>query len=276
MTPAYLARLRELGINRLSVGMQSAIPHVLATLDRRHTPGRPEQVVAEAHAAGFEHVNLDLIYGTPDETEADWQASLDAAIASGADHVSAYALVVEPGTAMARKVARGEIAAPDDDVLADRYVQADETLRRAGFDWYEVQQLGPRRPRPSAGTTGSTGATAPGGVRAPARTATSAPCGGGTCATPRPTPSGWRRRRSPAAAREVLDAEARHTEQVMLGVRLSDGFDLRSLPLPARVKAAQMVEWGLVDAEGFRDDRVVLTQRGRLLADAVVRDLLTA
>ena len=275
VTPAYLTRLRELGVNRLSVGMQSAIPHVLATLDRTHRPGRPEEVVAEARAAGFEHVNLDLIYGTPQETEADWQASLDAAIASGADHVSAYALVVEPGTALARKVKRGEIDPPDDDVLADRYVQADETLRCAGFDWYEVSNWA-RTPEAQCrhnrlywrdgtwwgagpGAHSHVGTVRWWNVRHPAAYTDKVEAG-----------------LSPAAAREVLDDDARRTEQVMLGVRLADGFDLRALPLPARVKAAQMVEWGLVEAEGFRDDRVVLTQRGRLLADAVVRDLLTA
>ncbi len=138
VTPAYLAKLREAGFNRLSIGMQSAVPRVLEVLDRKHRPGRPEEVVAEAHAAGFEHVNLDLIYGAPYETDDDWQASLDAAIAAGPDHISAYALVVEDGTGLARQVKAGVVPAPDDDVLADRYVQADETLRRAGFDWYEV------------------------------------------------------------------------------------------------------------------------------------------
>ncbi|MEO7260691.1 MAG: coproporphyrinogen-III oxidase family protein, partial [Jatrophihabitantaceae bacterium] len=107
VTPAYLAKLRAAGFTRISLGMQSAVGHVLAVLDRQHRPQRAVQAVAEARAAGFSHVNLDLIYGTPGETDADWQASLDAAIGSGADHVSAYALIVEDGTALARKVASG-------------------------------------------------------------------------------------------------------------------------------------------------------------------------
>jgi putative oxygen-independent coproporphyrinogen III oxidase len=138
VTPGYLSRLREAGFTRISVGMQSAVPKVLAVLDRQHRPGRPEQVVAEAHAAGFEHVNLDLIYGAPHETDADWQASLDAAVAAGPDHVSAYALVVEDGTALARQVAAGVVPPPDDDAQADRYLMADETLQAAGFEWYEI------------------------------------------------------------------------------------------------------------------------------------------
>ena len=138
VTPAYFAALREAGFTRVSLGMQSASPTVLAVLDRAHRPGRPEAAVAEARAAGFEHINLDLIYGSPHETDADWRASLDAAIQAGPDHVSAYALVVEEGTALARQVASGVVPPPDDDVLADRYVMADETLQAAGYEWYEI------------------------------------------------------------------------------------------------------------------------------------------
>src|SRR3712207_4692204 len=137
VTPAFLATLRAAGFTRLSLGMQSAAEHVLAVLDRRHTPGRAVEAAHEARAAGFEHVNLDLIYGTPGETDADWGASLDAVLAAPVDHVSAYALIVEEGTRLARRIARGELPLPDDDVLADRYEQADATLRAAGFDWYE-------------------------------------------------------------------------------------------------------------------------------------------
>jgi len=138
VAPAYFAKLRAAGFTRVSIGMQSAAPHVLDVLDRRHRPGRPEEAVAEAHAAGIEHVNLDLIYGAPHETDADWQASLEAAVGARPDHISAYSLVIEEGTAMARKVAQGVVPRTDDDVMADRYAQADETLRSAGYEWYEV------------------------------------------------------------------------------------------------------------------------------------------
>jgi putative oxygen-independent coproporphyrinogen III oxidase len=138
VTPGYFTKLLEAGFTRVSLGMQSAVPRVLEVLDRRHRPGRPEEAVAEARAAGFEHVNLDLIYGAPYETDADWQRSLDAVIATDADHISAYALVVEDGTALARQVKAGVVPAPDDDELADRYVMADEALTAAGFNWYEV------------------------------------------------------------------------------------------------------------------------------------------
>src|SRR5690606_410496 len=117
-SPAFFERLREAGYTRISLGMQSAAQHVLRSLDRTHTPGRAVAAAREARAAGFEHVNLDLIYGTPGETDADLDASLDAVLAAGVDHVSAYSLIVEDGTALARKVRRGELPAPDEDVLA--------------------------------------------------------------------------------------------------------------------------------------------------------------
>ncbi len=136
--PGYLAALRAGGFTRVSFGMQSARPHVLRVLDRTHTPGRPEECVAEARAAGFQHVNLDLIYGTPGESDADWRASLDAAVGAGPDHVSAYALIVEEGTGLARRIRRGEVPPTDDDVHADRYLMAEEALSAAGLHWYEV------------------------------------------------------------------------------------------------------------------------------------------
>jgi putative oxygen-independent coproporphyrinogen III oxidase len=134
----YLVRLRAAGFTRVSYGMQSAREHVLRVLDRTHTPGRVPQVVRWAREAGFEHVNLDLIYGTPGETDDDWRASLDAVLAAGPDHVSAYALIVEEGTRLAARIRRGDLPYPDDDVAADRYLAAEAALSAAGFQWYEV------------------------------------------------------------------------------------------------------------------------------------------
>lgn len=193
--PAYLAELREGGFNRISFGMQSARPHVLQVLDRHHTPGRPEACVAEARAAGFEHVNLDLIYGTPGESDEDWRASLSAAIGAGPDHVSAYSLIVEEGTRLAGRIKRGELPMVDDDVHADRYLIAEEALTAAGYSWYEVSnwatdEAARRR------TTSCTGPGPTGGARALVHTATWGACGGGTPSTRQPT-----RGRSPRAAR---------------------------------------------------------------------------
>ncbi|MDU3111643.1 radical SAM family heme chaperone HemW, partial [Corynebacterium sp.] len=137
-SPEFFEGLAEAGFTRVSLGMQSAVPHVLTTLDRTHTPGRPAAAVAEARAAGFEHINLDVIYGTPGESMSDLDTTLEAVLATDVDHVSAYSLIVEPGTAMARKVRRGELPMPDDDDLADRYERIDAALSQAGFSWYEV------------------------------------------------------------------------------------------------------------------------------------------
>ncbi|HSR25832.1 MAG TPA: coproporphyrinogen-III oxidase family protein, partial [Candidatus Eisenbacteria bacterium] len=133
-----LAGLRAGGMTRVSLGMQSAVPHVLGVLDRVHEPGRPARCVRWAHEAGFSHVSLDLIYGTPGESDADWRESLGAALAAGPDHISAYALIVEEGTALAARIGRGQVAAPDDDAMADRYLIADEVLGAHGLTWYEI------------------------------------------------------------------------------------------------------------------------------------------
>jgi putative oxygen-independent coproporphyrinogen III oxidase len=273
VTPAYFDRLRAAGFTRVSIGMQSAVPRVLEVLDRQHRPGRPEQAVAEARAAGFEHVNLDLIYGAPYETEADWQASLDAAVAAEPDHISAYALVVEQGTALARQVAQGVVPAPDDDVLADRYTQADETLSRAEFEWYEVSNWArstPARCRHNElywrggnwwglgpGAHSHVGGVRWWNVKHPVRYTSMLESG-----------------RSPAAGREQLDDKARTMERIMLGIRLREGLSMLDVPRDAHGKVPQLVTWGLVDSDAFTAGRIVLTRRGRLLADAVVRDLL--
>ncbi|MCV2489731.1 radical SAM family heme chaperone HemW [Geodermatophilus sp. YIM 151500] len=270
--PASLARLREAGFTRVSLGMQSAAEHVLAVLDRRHTPGRAVAAAHEARAAGFEHVNLDLIYGAPGETDADWTASLDAVLAAPVDHVSAYALIVEPGTRLARRVARGELPMPDDDVLADRYELADATLRAAGFEWYEVSNWATSRTARcrhnelywadahwwgiGPGAHSHVGGLRWWNVKHPAAYA-----------------DRLARGESPAADRELLTDADRALEAVMLGLRLRDGLPLDRLSAAGRARAAEAVVRGLLEPGAHQAGRAVLTGRGRLLADAVVRDL---
>src|SRR3954451_18157962 len=118
--------------------MQSAVPRVLATLERVHSPGRPQQAVAEARAAGFEQVSLDLIYGTPGETADDWRASLDAALSAGPDHLSTYSLIVEPGTRLAARVRRGELSVPGEASVVERFDTTERVLADAGMTWYET------------------------------------------------------------------------------------------------------------------------------------------
>ncbi|MEO6712536.1 MAG: radical SAM family heme chaperone HemW [Mycobacteriales bacterium] len=268
---AYLHQLREAGFTRVSFGMQSDVPHVLAALDRVHAPGRPQACVAWARQAGFDHVSLDLIYGAPGESAADWQQSLDAALAVEPDHISAYALIVEEGTRLAAQVAGGQLAMPDDDDLADKYVQADQALTSAGLDWYEVSNWS----RPGGecrhniaywlsahwwgagpGAHSHVGGVRWWNVRHPAAYTAAVLAG-----------------RSPGQARELLTDDDRHTEQVLLETRLATGLDLAVLPPAARRAASGLTAAGLFSA---RDDRLVLTQRGRLLADLVVRELLVS
>jgi len=268
---AGLATLRAGRFTRVSFGMQSAREHVLAVLDRTHTTGRVQQVVRDAHDVGFEHVSVDLIYGTPGETDDDWRASLSAAIDTGVDHVSAYSLIVEPATRLAARITRGELPRPDDDVLADRYEIADQMLTAAGFEWYEVSnwaRSGSARSRHNLGywTGGDWWGVGPGAhshldgvrwwnVKHPAAYAKRLSEG-----------------LSPAHGRETLDDSARQVEDVMLRLRLRQG-----LPIANDLDASAMrraVADGLVDRTSYDEGRLVLTLRGRLLADAVVRDLL--
>jgi len=273
VTPRSLSRLRQAGFTRLSLGMQSAQQHVLAVLDRQHTPGRAAAAVAEARAAGFDHINLDLIYGTPGESEADWQASLEAAVEANPDHVSAYALIVEDGTALARRVGRGEVPAPDDDVMADRYEQADAALAQAGYLWYEVSNWSAGRAARSRhnelywtgadwwgvgpGAHSHVGGVRWWNVKHPVAYAQLVESG-----------------RSPAHGREILSPRARRMEQVMLGLRLRDGLPTQLLTEAGQAAAREAVGYGLLSRVEHLGGRAVLTLRGRLLADAVVRSLL--
>jgi putative oxygen-independent coproporphyrinogen III oxidase len=272
-SPEFFAGLAAAGYNRVSLGMQSAAPGVLEVLDRRHTPGRPGAAALEARAAGIGQVSLDLIYGTPGETDDDLRASLDAVLAAGVDHVSAYALIVEDGTALARRIRRGELAAPDDDVVADRYEIVDAVLSSAGLSWYEVSNwstsvatrcrhnLGYWRDGnwwgAGPGAHSHVGGTRWWNVKHPARYASELVGGS-----------------SPAAGQERLTEAERYTERVMLGVRLAEGLATVELDGRGREAAVRLASDGLLDAVLVRSGRVVLTDRGRLLADAVIRALL--
>ena len=187
-----LLGLADAGVTRVSFGMQSAVPHVLATLDRTHTPDRVPEVVRWAREAGL-GVSLDLIYGTPGESVADWRRSVEAALECGVDHLSAYALGIEPGTRMASQVNRGLLPMPDPDDQAAKYELADALLAEAGLGWYEVSNWARKTTTP-AGTTWATGAGRTGGGSDPGRIRMSrrvtVRSGGGTSSTRVPTPTG--------------------------------------------------------------------------------------
>ena len=267
-----LVALREVGFTRISLGMQSSSASVLRVLERTHTPGSSSAMAKAARVAGFEHVNLDLIYGTPGESDDDLRRSLDEVLDAGVDHVSAYSLIVEQGTPLARKVARGEIAAPDDDGAASRYELVDAGLRGAGFDWYEVSNWakpgGECRHNLAYWRGTDWWGVGPGAHshlagerwwnhKHPATYAEAVARGA-----------------SPEADRERLTSEQVQTEAVMLGVRLAEGMPVSDIPAASRTAAAVLVGRGLLNGEALLAGRIQLTDAGRLLADGVVRDLL--
>lgn len=267
--PEYFDALLEAGVTRVSIGMQSAAPHVLATLDRVHTPGRATQAAREARAAGFAHVSLDLIYGTPGESDDDWRTTLEAALRAEPDHVSAYGLIVEPGTRLAAQVARGELPAPDEDAMARRYELADAELNRAGLRWYELCNWArddSSRSRHNLGYWRSDDwwGIGPGAhshhagerwwnIKHPARWAAALAAG-----------------RSPRAGSERPGPEERTLERVMLELRLAEGMPAGELDPDATAAAAAD---GLIDVVA---GRAVLTLRGRLIADTVTHRLTTS
>jgi putative oxygen-independent coproporphyrinogen III oxidase len=285
VTPDALAALAAGGFTRISLGMQSVVPHVLATLDRTHDPANVARAVAAAARAGLD-VSLDLIYGTPGESLDDWRASVETAISLAPQHISAYALVVEEGTRMAAAVRRGEITAPDDDDAAEKYELADRLLSEAGYGWYEVSNWA--RPGHECrhnltywrggdwwgfgpGAHSHVGGVRWWNLRHPGSYAARLTAGG-----------------SPAAGRETLTPAQRADEAILLRSRLRDGLPVDALPSEGRCALPGLVADGLIEPDGLvepdrqpdghpngsRPRRVVLTLRGRLLADGVVRRLL--
>jgi oxygen-independent coproporphyrinogen-3 oxidase len=278
VTPEVVRTLADAGVTRLSVGMQSAVPHVLAALDRTHRPENVQTAVAAAKDAGLA-VSVDLIYGAPGESLGDWERSLDTALELESDHISAYALIVEDGTKLARQIRRGDVPTPDDDLQADMYELADSRLAAAGFEWYEVSNWA--RPSTDSGS--------PHDNRSRHNLAYwrgSDWWGFGPGAHSHVAglrwwnvkhPAAYAQRlaasESPAAGTERPDEEARMLERVLLLSRLGEGIAVADLPVANRARVAGLIADGLVDPASAVRGRVRLTLKGRLLADAVVREL---
>ena len=271
VTADSLRTLAEGGFTRVSLGMQSAVPEVLSTLDRTHDPVNVARAVTAARSAGLA-VSLDLIYGTPGETLDQWRASLETALSLEPDHLSAYALTVEDGTKLAARVRRGELPTPTGDDEADKYELADELLAAAGYDWYEISnwsrtEAGRCRHNEAYWRSDDWWGVGPGAHSHVA----------GVRWWNVKHPAAWAARLtegSPAAAREVLTDEQRTDEDVLLGVRLREGLPTERLTPDGRRAVAGLVADGLVDGRSAVAGRVVLTRRGRLLADTVVHQLI--
>ncbi len=269
LSPGYLRVLADAGFTRLSMGMQSAVPAVLATLERRHTPGRVGEAVRWAREAGFADVSVDLIYATPGEQAAWWRESLDAAVALDVDHISAYSLTIEPGTRLAARVAHGELTPADDVMQAARYEEADRVLGAAGYRWYEISnwaQPGHEcRHNLVYWRSGNWWGVGPGahshveGVR------------WWNVRHPRDYVARLGARRSPAQDGELLDDATRRVERVLLEARLAEGLDASVLTASEQARLPEFERRGWIR----RDDGVIhLSVQGRLMADAFVRDLL--
>lgn len=267
----YLATLRAGGFTRISFGHQSSSQKVLQVLDRTHTAGRTWQAVQWAKEVGFEHVSVDLIYGSPHETDEDLQLTLNEVAEALVDHVSAYSLIVEPGTRLAATIKRGELPAPSDDVAAARYEMIDEALTAMGMTWYEVSNwslpggecrhnIGYWRNQDWLGIGPGAHAHYSGlrqwNVKHPAAWAGLVDSG-----------------QLPVADSEMLSAADVAHENIMLALRLRSGLSLSTLSEQGLVQAAQALADGLLEPDSFSSGVAVLTFKGRLLADGLVARL---
>jgi oxygen-independent coproporphyrinogen-3 oxidase len=271
----YFETLVEAGFTRVSIGMQSSVPSVLSILDRTHKPENVSLAVKAAKAAGLQ-TSVDLIYGTPGESISDWRHSLNSAIELDVDHISAYSLIVEPGTKLAQQIKNGKVAEPDEDEQADKYELADQLFSEAGFSWYEVSNWSKTVQTRSThnlaywrsndwwgfgpGAHSHVGGTRWWNVKHPATYAEKLNAG-----------------ISPALAREVLNQETRETERILLELRIIDGLDIEAVKAQneeANKVISQAIADELLEPGPALRGKLVLTLKGRLLADSLVRGLI--
>jgi putative coproporphyrinogen dehydrogenase len=300
VTREDLRAFADSGFTRVSFGMQSAVPRILAILDRTHTPTRVPLVIEWAKEAGLS-TSVDLIYGTPGESLADWETSVRAALSYDPDHISAYALVVEEGTKMGAQVARGELPTPDPDDEAAKYELVDELLGEAGYAWYEISNFA--RASASDRASGRASTTFEHASRhnlaywrdwdwwgfGPGAHSHVGRMRWWNVKNPGAYAGRLRAGVSPAAAGEILGEEERELERVMLGLRTAEGVELDGVPAMAMRdgivsglsvcqslsgRVASLISDGFIDGVAALDGRAVLTLRGRLLADYVTRELM--
>ena len=272
VTKESLAAFRAIGVNRVSFGMQSAVKHVLATLDRTHNPENLLQVTTWAKEVGFSEISVDLIYGTPGESLADWQTSINAALTLPITHISAYALIVEEGTKLAAQIKRGEVAQVDDDLTAEKYLVADKAFTAAGFEWYELSnwaKSGSLSKHNLAYWLGDNWWGAGPGAHSHLN---------GKRFWNVKHPNLYKERvlanQSPVADSEVLEELQIESERLMLSLRLPSGVDKQSLNELQLAELSSYVESGHLDQANWNQGRATLTLDGRLIADRILRQIL--
>jgi oxygen-independent coproporphyrinogen-3 oxidase len=267
-----LAAFKDAGINRISIGMQSAVDHVLKTLDRTHNPQNLPQVTQWASEVGFKDISVDLIYGTPGESLSDWQVSIGAALALPINHISAYALIVEEGTKLANAIKRGEIGNVDDDLTAEKYLMADQAFSKAGFTWYELSNWskanGESKHNSAYWLNQNWWGVGPGahshidGKR------------WWNVKHPNLYKTKITNNESPVLDQEILEPIQIESERLMLSIRLPSGVSKESLSNEQLKILQPYVESGALDLNNWSAGSVSLSLNGRLIADRIVREIL--
>jgi putative oxygen-independent coproporphyrinogen III oxidase len=267
-----LAALREIGINRISFGVQSGVDHVLKVLDRTHNPANVSKATNWAKEVGFDEISVDLIYGAPGESIEDWQTTIRTALELPITHISAYALIVEAGTKLAGQVKRGEIVIPEDDQTADKYLIADESFTKAGFTWYELSNWAKPGSECRHNIAYWVGANWWGlGPGAHSHV-------DGVRFWNVKHPAAYQERLTtgaePIQEREILTGEQMASERLMLEIRLKSGIAKSSLAAEQIDALESFRIGGALDLDMWAAQRVALTQSGRLIADRIVREIL--
>ena len=272
VTKDSLENFKKVGINRVSFGMQSAVPHVLATLDRTHKPENLAQATTWANEVGISEISVDLIYGTPGESITDWQTSIDSALALPITHISAYALIIEEGTKLAAQIKRGEVPEVDDDLVADKYLIADKAFKEAGFEWYELSNWskpGSESKHNMAYWNGDNWWGAGPGAHSHLN---------GKRFWNVKHPNLYKERiqnkQSAIADSEVLKKDQIESERLMLLLRLPSGIEKQTLNQIQLSELSEFVESGHLDRANWNQGRASLTLNGRLIADRILRKIL--
>ena len=269
---AKLHELRGVGFNRISFGMQSAVPHVLKVLDRTHNPDNISKVVEAARGAGFESISLDLIYGTPGESLENFRTSVMSALELGVDHLSAYALIVESGTKLAGQIKRGELTMPNDDQMADMYLLVDELCEQAGLTWYELSNWS--KPHHQARHNIAYWRNANWWGLGPGAHSHIDGMRWWNIKHPTAYKSALIDGVSPIQESETLTERQKSDEAIMLSIRMRGGILLSDLSEGQRLKVADYRDSGHLDSARWEEGTLQLTPVGRLIADRIVRELV--